>query len=110
MVGFDHYNGSSIWIHSAKGTKPVASREFLHAVFHYAFDVAKVKVLIGPLGSGNAPAIRLNKHLGFKIAATLEGAHPDGALLLMTMAREECRFLTQPRSHYGRQQQSTTSA
>lgn len=92
VIGYDSYNGASIQMHSA-GEGNWNSRELLRTAFHYPFEVCKVNMVIGMVPSGNARAIRFNTHLGFKTIHVLEGAHPDGALVLMTMKRGECRFL-----------------
>lgn len=93
VVGFDQYNGSSIIMHVA-GDPGWLTRELLKACFDYPFNICKVNMIIGLVPSGNKEAIRFNTHLGFKLETTLVDAHPDGALLLMTMRRGECRYLT----------------
>jgi RimJ/RimL family protein N-acetyltransferase len=70
------------------------TRELLRVCFDYPFNVCKVNMIIGLVPSGNKEAIRFNTHLGFRLETTLVDAHPDGALLLMTMRRGECRYLT----------------
>lgn len=97
VVGYDNFNGASVMMHSA-GEGNWLTKEMLHAVFHYPFDVCKVHMLIGLVPSGNSQAIRFNSHIGFKVDTVLHGAHPDGALVVMTMTRGECRYLHR-RSH-----------
>lgn len=106
VVGFDNYNGSSVMMHSA-GDAGWLTREMLHAAFHYPFEACKVNMIIGLVPSGNAQAIRFNTHIGFKTELTLDGAHPDGALVLMTMRRGECRYL--PRNRNGQEEQAAAS-
>lgn len=96
VVGYDHFNGCSIMMHSA-GEGNWLTKEMLRAVFHYPFEVCKVRMLIGLVPSGNDQALRFNSHIGFKIDTVLDGAHPDGALVLMTMTRGECRYLNRSR-------------
>lgn len=96
VVGFDGYNGASIQMHVA-GSPGWLDRSLIWACFDYAFNVCKANVVIGMVPLGNAEAIRFNTHLGFKTRLELEGAHPDGALVLMTMTREECRYLNKDR-------------
>lgn len=90
---YENFNGASMYIHSASDGTGRVTRDFVWASFDYPFVHCRAKMLIGPVPSGNERAIKLNKHLGFKIEHIIEGAHPDGALVYMTMHREECRFL-----------------
>ena len=107
IVGYDGFNGASIQMHSA-GEGNWVNRNFLWAAFHYPFDVCKANVVLGLIPSGNTQAIKFNQHLGFKIAATIPNAHPDGALIIMSMTRQECRFLKE--RVYGQEIQSTSRA
>lgn len=107
VVGYDMYNGASIMMHSA-GEGNWLTKQMLHAVFDYPFRVCKVNMVIGLVPSGNEQAIRFNHHIGFRINTVLDGAHPDGALYVMTMRREECRFLNL-RSRHGQKEQSAVS-
>lgn len=93
VVGFDGYNGASIAMHIA-GDPGWLNRDLLKAVLDYPFNVCKVKVLLAYISASNEKSMRLAKHFGFKVAATLDGAHPDGDLVLLTMQRDQCRFYT----------------
>lgn len=90
------------------GTPGWLTRELIWAAFDYPFNVCKVNMIIGLVPSGNADALRFNNHLGFKQVLKLEGAHPDGALVMMTMTRGECRYLN--RERHGQEVLSTASA
>lgn len=92
VVGFDSYNGASVQMHSA-GEPGWITKDMLWATFDYPFNVCGLKMVIGLVPSGNEVALRFNTHLGFKTELSLDDAHPDGALVLMTMRRGECRFL-----------------
>jgi len=69
------------------------SRDLLWAAFDYPFNKLGVKVILGQICSNNEDAIRLNRHLGFKVVAEIPDAHMDGDLVIMAMKKEECRFL-----------------
>ena len=97
VVGFDQYNGSSIVMHVA-GTPGWLTRDLIWACFDYPFNVCKVNMIIGLVPSGNTDAIRFNTHLGFETRVVLEDAHPDGSLILMTMRRGRCRYLSRKKS------------
>lgn len=107
VVGFDNYNMASVQMHVA-GEPGWLTRELIRVCFDYPFNVCKVKVIIGLVPSGNVDAIRFNKHLGFKVIHELEGAHPDGSLVLMTMRRGECRYLK--RERHGQEIRTPASA
>jgi hypothetical protein len=91
VVGFDGYNGASVQMHVA-GSGNWCTRSMLFATFDYPFRVLKCNVVLGLVPSGNADAINFNLRIGFKIIDEIEGAHPDGSLILIAMRREECRF------------------
>ena len=69
------------------------SRDLLWAAFDYPFNKLGVKVILGQICGSNKDAIRLNRHLGFKVVAEIPDAHMDGDLVIMAMKKEECRFL-----------------
>ena len=108
VVGFDQFNGASAMMHSA-GEGNWLSRDMLYACFDYPFRVCGVNMVIGLVPSGNTQALRFNKHIGFKTELVLDGAHPDGSLVLMTMRRGECRYLTRNRPN-GQEISSPASA
>jgi len=98
VVGYDGWNGASVQMHSA-GEGNWLTRTFLKFVFWYPFEQEGMKIVIGSVPSGNTLAIKFNLHVGFKVEYVIEDAHPDGALVVMTMRRGECRFLQ--RNRYG---------
>ena len=93
VVGYDQYNGASVIMHAAGDSSNWLSRDMLWAVFDYPFNVLGAKMIIGLVPSANTDALKFNKHIGFRVRQWLYGAHPDGALVLMTMAKDECRYL-----------------
>ena len=102
-VAFDNYNVASLQIHvAALPGKNWISKELLHRVFSYPFRQLGVNKLVGLVGSTNADALRFDLALGFRIEATLKDAYPDGDLLILTMTRDQCRWLNitdKDRSH-----------
>lgn len=95
VVGFDGFNGASCQMHVA-GDPGWVNRAILHAAFDYPFNFAGCSVVLGVVPSGNAEALRFNERLGFRTVAVIPEAHPDGALVVMAMDREECRWLDRP--------------
>lgn len=106
VVGFDGYNGASLQMHVA-GEPGWLTRELIWTTFNYAFNICQVNMVIGLVPSGNKDAVRFNTHLGFKTRLVLDGAHPDGSLIVMTMDRAECRYLAKDR--HGQEVNATTA-
>jgi len=94
---FSDFNHASIQVHIAgeQGTNWL-TRPFLGFCFKYAFDQAGVSKILSFIGSKNEASFRFCSHLGFKLEARLESAHPDGALLIYSMTRGQCRWLDLP--------------
>lgn len=92
-VLYEGFNGASVHMHVASIGKRWMTKEYLWMCFHYPFEQLKVKKIIGIVGSGNKPAIAFDEHLGFKLEYSIQDAHKDGALLVYTMTRDQCRFL-----------------
>jgi hypothetical protein len=69
------------------------SRDLLWAAFDYPFNVLGVKVILGQICGSNEDALKLNRHLGFKVVAEISDAHMDGDLVIMAMRKEDCRWL-----------------
>lgn len=92
VVGFDGWNGASCQMHVA-GEGNWVTRELLRATFEYAFKVAGLKVVLGLVPSGNANALRFDRHIGFSEVARIKDAHPDGELIVLELRRENCRYL-----------------
>jgi len=98
VVGYDGFNGCSVMMHMA-GTPHWIDKSILHAAFDYPFNVMGCNMVMGLVPSGNEVALDMNKRLGFKTINILHGAHPDGALHLMVMYRDQCKWLAPRRTH-----------
>ena len=72
------------------------TKSYLGFCFQYAFNQAKVNKILGFVGSKNLQARKFDEHLGFRLEASIEGAHIDGDLLIYSMTRAQCRWLTIP--------------
>ena len=94
VVGYCSFMPKACQMHvAAVGEVNWASRDLLWAVFDYPFNKLGVSVIIGQINADNESALRLNRHLGFKEIAKIADAHMDGDLVIMTMRREDCRWL-----------------
>lgn len=96
-VMYDCYNGASIFVHIAITGR--LTPEWLWFVCHYPFAQLQCRVLIGVVASTNARSIRFVEHFGFRRRAMIPGADPTGDMLVYTLHRTDCRFLT--RRHHG---------
>lgn len=94
VTGFDNYNGASISMHIAGDGKRWMTKEYLWFCFYYPFEQLKVKKIVGLVSSANQDAMRFDLHLGFVHEATIKDAHPDGDLNVLTMTKDQCKFLT----------------
>lgn len=103
VAGYDGYNGASIRVHLAVDGK--ITPEFLWYGFYYPFEELKVKKLIGLVASTNHKALRLDKHFGYVEEAVIKDAVPYGDLHILTMTKDQCRYLT--RKHHGQQGESS---
>ncbi len=92
-VLYEDFNGSSVKAHIAGTGKRWLTREFLKVMFDYPFNQLKVKKLIGLVDETNLAARRFDEHLGFVLEAVIKDAAPHGDMLILTMTKEQCRFI-----------------
>lgn len=93
-VLFEDFNGASILAHiAAVPGKSWLSRGFLQQIFAYPFLQLGCRVVLLTIAGDNLPSRRFAEALGFTLAATLQDAHPSGALLVYRMPRADCRWL-----------------
>lgn len=69
------------------------NKDLLWACFDYPFNKLEKKVILATLDNANEKAVRLNRHLGFQEICVINDAHENGNLLVMTMRREDCKWL-----------------
>lgn len=93
VCGYDNFNGASIQMHIAGEGKRWLNREFLWYCFHYPFNELKVNLVVGLVPSSNKDALRFDTHLGFQVEHTVKNAHPLGDIVILTMTREQCKYL-----------------
>lgn len=106
-VLYDNYNGASVCMHVA-GEGRWMNRDFLWYAFHYPFNEMKVKKIIGLVPSVAENVLQFDEHIGFVEEHRIADAHPEGDLVILSMTREQCRFLEFKVN--GRQVRSTTSS
>lgn len=104
-VVYENWNGRSIVCHIACQGR--LTSKWLAAIFDYPYNVCDVDKIIAPVASTNAKALKLVENMGFTEEARIKDASPNGDLVLMTMARETCRFLG---DRYGQKIAKTAAA
>ena len=92
-VKFDNWNRRSICMHVAAKGKDWLTRDYLWVCFDYPFNQLGVSKILGFVAESNKDARRFDEHLGFRLEHSIADAHPDGALLIYSMTRDQCRFL-----------------
>ena len=94
VVGFCSFMPNACQMHiAAVDEVNWMSRDLLWAAFDYPFNKLGVSVILGQICANNTDALRLNRHLGFKVVAKIPDAHMDGDLVIMAMRKEDCRWL-----------------
>ncbi len=106
-VKFDNWNRRSICMHVAASGSGWMTREYLWYCFHYPFVEVGAHKILGLVAESNERARRFDEHLGFKLEYSIADAHPDGALLVYSMTKAQCRFLE---LKHGLKEQSPASA
>lgn len=91
-VLYDNFNGRSVCMHVA-GVGNWLNRGYLKRAFDYPFNQLKVGKLIGLVDSKNKAALRFDRHLGFVAEGIIKDAGRTGDLHILTMTREQCRYL-----------------
>ena len=105
VAAYSDFNGASCRVHL--GIEGKITPEFLWYGFYYPFETLKVKKLIGLVASTNKKALALDKHFGYVEEAVIKDAVPDGDLHILTMTKEQCRFLEK---HHGVEKQPASCA
>ena len=92
-VFFENFTGRSVQIHVALEPGQRMTREWLRALFGYAFNQLKVLKIVGVIDSENSASLRFTRHIGFTDESVIKDAGPKGDLCILTMTRQQCRYL-----------------
>lgn len=103
---FESHNGASILVHLAATGRNWMTRDFLWFVCYYPFMQLGVTKVIAPVESTNYRSVRFIEHFGFTLESTLKDAAPNGDLLLFTLRKEDCKWLSLRNRTYGKAQGS----
>ena len=92
-VLYEGYTGSMIFMHQAGFDKSWLTRDMLWVLFDYPFNQLSCWKVCGTIPSSNQTLLDFNKRIGFIQEATIAGGYPDGDLLVLSMTKEQCRWL-----------------
>jgi len=82
-------------VHIAGVGKRWLTKTFLFACFDYAFNQCGLKRLTGLVSEHNHEALRFDKHLGFEHEFTVPHGNAGGAVIMLVMWKEKCRWIKQ---------------
>lgn len=92
-VVYSNYTRASLEM-TVAGLQPNwLSRALLYVCFDYPFNQLHCKKVFSRINTRNVASVRLCRHMGFQYEASLTDVFPDGDLLIMSMYRNDCRFL-----------------
>lgn len=100
-VIYDGYTKGCIFMHQAGFSKRWLGGNMLWIAFDYPFNQLNVRKVAGTIPSTKHELLAFNQRLGFKEEARIKGAYPDGDMIVLTMAREDCRWLNIKPKIYG---------
>lgn len=89
-----NYNGAIVTAHMAGSLPNWCSPELLWLVFDYCFLHLRVRRVLATVGSENKRAYKQVVRAGFVHEHTIEGGTPNGDLILLSMSRETCKWLS----------------
>lgn len=84
-------NGSVLVNVAGKGNW--MTRDLIYTAFAYPFNQLKVRKLMAMVASSNRKSLKFNTKMGFVPEAVIPEAMPDGDMFIMSMTRDQCRWL-----------------
>lgn len=92
-VIYEGFTGNNIFMHQAGFSKMWLKGDMLWVAFDFPFNQLKVGKVSGTIPSYDTNLLEFNERLGFKEECRIKDAYRDGDLIVMTMLREDCRWL-----------------
>lgn len=92
-VIYSGYTGASINIHMAGFRPNWVNKDMLWIAFHYPFVQLEVKKIFGQVGTHRPEILKIDLQLGFKVEATIKDVYPEGDMLVLSMYKDDCRWL-----------------
>lgn len=97
---YNGYTGESIQLHMAGFSPAWANRTFLWYAFDYPFRQLQCRRVFGISPQANSKALDIQRRLGFKEVARIDGVFPEGAAVISAMEHDKCRWLRyDPKAH-----------
>lgn len=91
---FDNWTANSVQTHFMVTSPMVLKHKFLEEVYTYVFGFKKLKYMYGLVPANNEKAVKLNKHMGWTIKATMPEAYAKGVdYLLFELTKDNCKYL-----------------
>jgi len=90
-VMYEEFTEASI--HATIVIEEPMTKGFVHKIFDYPFNQLGVDKVIVQANTSNAESVSLAKRLGFTEEGTIKGAYLDGDRIILTMTKDECRWL-----------------
>jgi len=91
-VVYDHFTGVSIMATMAVDDSHLV-KEFLWAIFDYPFNQLGVGKILVNVSEANPDSLRMLRKMGFIKEAYIEGVFKSGAMIIMSLVRENCVWL-----------------
>lgn len=92
-VTYDGFTGNCIFMHQAGFSKRWLTRDLLWCVFDYPFNQLGCVKVCGTIPSYREELLAFNERLGFRVETSIEDAYVGGDMLILSMRREDCRWL-----------------
>lgn len=109
-VVFEDYTGVAVSVHIAIGDKHAPVRQLFIAACEYAYNQLGVNKVVGLVSTANLAALSLDLRIGFTPEAIIKGIYPDGDLVILSMSKEDCRWLRRPKEVKNGQQSEDSEA
>lgn len=93
VVFSDFATGARCTMYCAGVGKKWLSKELLSKCFNYAFNTAKLKVIVNIVKAGNIESVEFTKHVGFTEACRIKDAAGDDDLVVLVLHRDNCRWI-----------------
>jgi hypothetical protein len=92
-VVYTNYTGRSVQMHMAGDPGWVTSK-MIWIAFDYPFNQLGVECVIGLVSEDQVDVLDYDRRLGFKEIARVPGIVPGGDLIVLSMMRNECKWLS----------------
>lgn len=95
----NEYTGNAMMMHMGAINPRWLNRTILWLAFDYPFSQLGVGKVMAPIRSDNLAAFNVARRLGADFEARIRDVYaPDVDMLMMTMTRERCAWLTTPKT------------